>query len=166
MLTNENALTPKQEVACQAYVETGNKSEAYRRAYNTENMKEETIWRKAVELFANGKVAARLNALRAEHRRAHDVTIKSLTEQLEEARALAMANGQAGAAVQAIMGKAKLHGLLIDKREVRVTDNKSLPEIRAEIEAVEAELAEIRAARGEPAPAAGLDTAPQSEIRH
>ncbi len=53
------------------------------------------------------------------------------------------------AAVQATMGKAKLHGLLIDKSEVRVTDNKSLPEIRAEIEAVEAELAEIRAARAE-----------------
>ncbi len=60
------------------------------------------------------------------------------------------------------MGIGKLHGLLVDKREVRVTDDKSLREIRAEIEAIEAELEEIRAVRGGIEP----DAAPQSETRH
>ncbi|MGU9998175.1 terminase small subunit, partial [Bordetella avium] len=37
------ALTPKQEAFALAYVETGNASEAYRRAYSAERMKPETV---------------------------------------------------------------------------------------------------------------------------
>lgn len=40
------ALTQKQEAFALAYFETGNASEAYRRAYNAENMKPESINRK------------------------------------------------------------------------------------------------------------------------
>ena len=57
-------LTPKQEKFCQAYIKTGNKSEAYRLAYSTSNMKSETINRKAVELFENGKISARVSVLK------------------------------------------------------------------------------------------------------
>ena len=39
----ELKLTAKQEAFARAYVETGNASEAYRRAYNAENMKQESI---------------------------------------------------------------------------------------------------------------------------
>jgi hypothetical protein len=46
------------------------------------------------------------------------VTVQSLTDELEEARALALAEKQSSAAVSAVMGKAKLHGLLIDKRRL------------------------------------------------
>jgi phage terminase small subunit len=47
------------------------------------------------------------------------VSVESLTEDLESARLLAMADKKgASAAVSAIMGKAKLHGLLIDKKEL------------------------------------------------
>lgn len=60
------SLTIKQEKFCQEYVKTSNKSEAYRRAYNSENMKPETINRKAVELFENGNVTARVEELRNE----------------------------------------------------------------------------------------------------
>ncbi len=142
MTTNNHTLTPKQEAACRAYIETGSKSAAYRHAYNTKNMKNETVWRRAVELFDNGKVAARLEALQAEHRRVHDVTIESLTKELEEARTLAIANGQASAAVQATMGIAKLHGLLVDRSEVKTTNDMTLAEVRARIKEIEAELAE------------------------
>ncbi len=142
MTTNNHTLTPKQEAACRAYIETGSKSAAYRHAYNTKNMKNETVWRRAVELFDNGKVAARLEALQAEHRRVHDVTIESLTKELEEARTLAIANGQASAAVQATMGIAKLHGLLVDRAEVKTTNDMTLAEVRARIKEIEAELDE------------------------
>ena len=142
MTTNNHTLTPKQEAACRAYIETGSKSAAYRHAYNTKNMKNETVWRRAVELFDNGKVAARLEALQAEHRRVHDVTVASLTAELEEARALAMANGQASAAVQATMGIAKLHGLLVERTEVKTMSEMTLAEVRARIKQIEAELAE------------------------
>lgn len=58
-----NNLTPKQEAFVQAYLTTGNASEAYRQAYDAEGMKPETINRKAKELMDNGKIAARLSTL-------------------------------------------------------------------------------------------------------
>lgn len=60
------ALTPKQENFCLAYLETGNASEAYRRSYDAENMKPETINRNAKDLLDNSKIAARLAELTEE----------------------------------------------------------------------------------------------------
>ena len=56
--------------------------------------------------------------LQGEHRDRHKVTIDGLTWELEKARSLAMDSGNAAAAVQAIMGKAKLHGLLLDRAQI------------------------------------------------
>lgn len=105
------ALTPKQEGFCQDFVETGNASEAYRRNYNTENMKPETVNRAAKELVDNPKIAARIEELRDGVEKRHQLTIADLIKELEEARALAFETGKAGPAVQASMGKAKLLGL-------------------------------------------------------
>jgi len=115
----ERKLTLKQDKAVMKYVECGDKSEAYRYAYNTENMKPETIWRSANELFDNPKVTARLEELQTEHRERHNVTVDSLTDELDKAKDLAMLRPEgASAAVSAILGKAKLHGLLIEKRQL------------------------------------------------
>ncbi len=111
-------LTPKQENFCQAYIETGNASEAYRQSYDAERMKPETVNRTAKALFDNPKITARITELQADHRERHNITVDSLTVELEEARQLAMQDGKgASAAVSAVMGKAKLHGLLIDKSQ-------------------------------------------------
>jgi len=59
-------LTLRQEKFCLAYVECGNASEAYRQTYNASRMKPQTVNRKAKELLDNGKIAARVNELRAE----------------------------------------------------------------------------------------------------
>jgi phage terminase small subunit len=59
----DKELTLKQETFCQEYIKCGNASEAYRKAYNAENMKPETINRKASELLANGKIKARVQEL-------------------------------------------------------------------------------------------------------
>lgn len=58
-------LTPKQENFCIYYLETGNASEAYRRAYDTSKMKAETINRNAKALTDNNKIIARLAELTA-----------------------------------------------------------------------------------------------------
>jgi phage terminase small subunit len=58
------ALTEKQGRFCLAYIETGNASEAYRRAYDAESMKPKTVNRKAKELMDNGKITARIAELR------------------------------------------------------------------------------------------------------
>ncbi len=107
------ALTVKQEKFCQAYVETGNASEAYRVAYATGKMKTESVNRKAKELLDNGKITARVNALKSDHRERHNLTVDDLLKELEEARraALTAETPQSAAAVGATMGKAKLLGL-------------------------------------------------------
>jgi len=111
-------LTPKQERFCQAYIETGNASEAYRRAYNSENMKPQTVNRNAKALLDNHKIATRAEELMAVHQERHNVTVDTITDELGDDRTLAHKVGQAGAAVSATMGKAKLHGLVSDRHEI------------------------------------------------
>ena len=110
-------LTPKQEAFVLAYIETGNASEAYRRAYNAENMSEKVIHNKASDLLKRGDIRVRIEALQKHHQQRHAVTVDSLTNKLIEDRELAHKNEQASAAIAATMGKAKLHGLLKDKIE-------------------------------------------------
>jgi phage terminase small subunit len=105
------ALTPKQENFCLAYLETGNASEAYRRAYDSENMTTDTISRKAKELLDNGKITARLSELREPIMKRHAITVDDLLAELEEARQLALQTEAPAPAVSATMGKAKLLGL-------------------------------------------------------
>lgn len=111
-------LTPKQEAFCLRYMESGDASEAYRAAYDAENMKPITINRKAKELLDNGKIAARLRALREMHVQRHIVTVDSITSELEEARRLALETEQPSAAVSASLGKAKVNGLITDKTQL------------------------------------------------
>lgn len=59
-------LTVKQEKFCQAYIETGNANEAYRRAYSTARMKPTTVNKRAHELLRNRVVTGRLLQLREE----------------------------------------------------------------------------------------------------
>ena len=79
-------LTPKMEAFAQAYVELGNASEAYRRAYNAGRMKAETIVVNASRLLKDTKVTLRVEQLQAKHAERHDITVDSLTAELEEAR--------------------------------------------------------------------------------
>lgn len=116
-------LTPKQEAFCQAYIETGNASEAYRTAYAADKMKPETINRNAKALLDNSKIATRVAELQGEIKQRHNVTVDSLIAELEEARkaALSAETPQSSAAVAATMGKAKLVGL--DKQIVDHTSS-------------------------------------------
>lgn len=59
------ALTAKQEQFAQCIADGMTQADAYRSAYNAEKMKPETIWSKASELMADGKVAARVALLRS-----------------------------------------------------------------------------------------------------
>ena len=115
------ALTAKQEAFCLAYMETGNATEAYRRAYSTENMKPATINRSAKDVLDNPNISARLKSLRAPVIEKVKLTVEDLLRELEEARKVALEcpTPQSGAAVSATMGKAKLLGL--DKQIVELT---------------------------------------------
>ena len=117
MTARKKALTPKENTFARLYVETGNATEAYRQAYD-HNGNDATACRGAHDVLHRPAVEAYVGDLQAEHRERHKVTVDQLTDQLEKARQVAMDNRNAAAAVQAIMGKAKLHGLLVDKQEI------------------------------------------------
>ena len=76
-------LTPKQERFCQEYVKTGNKSEAYRLAYNAGNMPNESIHVKANEVSNVVKVALRIQELQKEIEKRHNVDIDWCIEKLK-----------------------------------------------------------------------------------
>lgn len=104
-------LTPKQEKFCLKYIETGNASEAYRKAYNCKNMQTQTINKNAKLLLQKNHIATRVSAIQENHVKRHNVTVDSLTEELTDAMAFSKAEGNPSALVSAIMGKAKIHGL-------------------------------------------------------
>ncbi len=135
-------LNAKQERFCEEYAVDSNGAQACIRAgYSPKAAKEQ-----ASRLLTKDNVRAHIAELQAKHRARLDVTVASLTAELEEARTLAIANGQASAAVQATMGIAKLHGLLVDRAEVKTTGDMSLEQVRARIKEIEAELAAIEQA--------------------
>jgi phage terminase small subunit len=111
----KSKLTPKQEAFALAYVETGNASEAYRRSYDVKNTATKTIWEASSRLLADSKVSARVEELQARAVKRHDVTVDSLTRELDEDRELARSLAMPSAAISAVMGKAKLHGLASDR---------------------------------------------------
>jgi len=114
-------LTSKQEAFAQAIVSGKNQADAYRAAFSAEKMKDTTIHVKASELMADGKVTVRVAELRAP-------VVAKLQYGLEEAMLeaadsfrVAKAKENGGAMVAAVQLRAKLNGLLVEKRE-DVTD--------------------------------------------
>ena len=84
-------------------------------------MAEPTVNTKASELLAHGKITVRLEQLRKEHSKRHNVTVDTLLIELEEARLAAFEGErvQVAAAVAATMGKAKILGF--DKQVIEHT---------------------------------------------
>ncbi|MHB1926906.1 MAG: terminase small subunit [Leptospirillum sp.] len=89
-------LTQKQEAFCLAYLETGNASEAYRRAYDAGKMKENTIGRKAFALLQDGKITARIDSLRSEAAKVAVLTQASVISDLIRVKDHAMTLDEKG----------------------------------------------------------------------
>lgn len=112
-------LTPKQEKFAQVWHATGNKSEAYRQAYNAGNMSAKVINVKAVEVAANGNVAVRFAELQKAAKKRNDTTVDTLDAMFKEAWRIGKQNSNPSAMVSATSGLAKLHGLNApDKQDV------------------------------------------------
>lgn len=76
------SLTVKQENFCNYYIESGNASEAYRRAYSCRNMKDEAVNVKAIELLNNGKITVRVKELQEEQKNKSDITKERILQEL------------------------------------------------------------------------------------
>lgn len=104
-------LNPRHETFAQAVAKGKSAIEAYEAAGYKPHRPS------ASRLLTNANVAARVAELQGRGARKVEVTLESLAAELDEARSLALAEKQSSAAVQATMGKAKLFGLLIDKKQ-------------------------------------------------
>lgn len=108
-------LTQKQEDFCLAYIETGNATEAYRRAYKPKTSNQNTLCRTAKGLLDNPKIAARIEELRAPVIKKAQITLDSHLSTLEELRDLAKVSGQYSAATKAEELRGKASGLYTEK---------------------------------------------------
>lgn len=111
-------LTPKMEAFALALAISGDQSASYRKAYNCENMKAETISRNAFTLANDSKVTARLQQLRTDVRRDSGITLLEHLEKLEELRDAAQGEKEFSSAITAEMARGKVSGLYVDKKEV------------------------------------------------
>lgn len=110
-------LTAKQEKFCQSVVKGLSYSDAYREAYDADNMKPETINRKAKELIDNGNITARLKELRGKIEEELKYSAKESFNKLKELQDKAMFDGNINAAIKAEELKGKLANLYKDKEQ-------------------------------------------------
>lgn len=119
-------LTVKQETFCLSYIETGNASEAYRIAYDAENMKSETVNRSAKQLMDNDKIAARIAEIQKPIRERAEITLESHLERLKHLSNMAETAEQYSAAIKAEESRGKASGLYVDKKELTGKDGAPL----------------------------------------
>ncbi len=131
-------MSPKQLRFIEEYLVDHNATQAAIRA----GYSEKTAYSIGHENLKKPEIAAAIAAGEARLRRKTEVSISSQTEDMRENRDLALENKQAAAAQQCSMGIAKLHGLLVDRSEVKTTSDMTLAQVRARIKEIEAQLAE------------------------
>lgn len=88
--TSGRGLTPKQEKFCQLYIELGNASEAYRQAYNANNMTTGAINTNAKKLLKDTPIALRIEELQQAHQQRHNLTVDNIIADLQEYRDICM----------------------------------------------------------------------------
>ena len=130
-------MSPKQQRFAEEYLVDHNATQAAIRA----GYSEKTAYSIGHENLKKPEIAAAIAAGEARLRRKTEVSIRSMTEEMRENREIAIKNDQAGAAQQASMGIAKLHGLLVERSEVKMTADMTVEQAQDRIKEIEAELA-------------------------
>lgn len=112
-------LTPKQERFAQAFAsgDYESASAVYREVYDADGSKPETVWKRACELLANGKVKGRVTELRREAAARAGVTLESHLTELARLKEKALDAGQTSAAVVAETNRGKVSGLYVERHE-------------------------------------------------
>lgn len=109
-------LTIKQENFCNYYIESGNASDAYRRAYSCDKMSPETINNKAFQLLNKGEITARVKELQEEQKSKSDITKERILNELS------------GIAFSTI---ADMHNTWIERKEFDKLTNKEKSAIKS-----------------------------------
>jgi len=134
---SKGPLTARQEAFAQRLAVGDSQADAYREAgFKSDNAG--TIYAMSSKLASDLRIRQRVDALRAMVDRARAatqvVTAASATAMLEEVYRRALVDKQHGAAATAVMGIAKLNGLLVDKVEDVTRRAASSPDAPREID--------------------------------
>jgi phage terminase small subunit len=103
-------------------------ADAYRAAYTAGKMKPATVQNNAHTLMKNSEVSARVQALRAPVVERVQYGLEQAMLEAEEAMKVAKIKENGGAMVAAVQLRAKLNGLLVDRKEVRTGPLESMPD--------------------------------------
>jgi phage terminase small subunit len=137
-----NGLTPLQERFAVEYMKHNGDASAAFRAANPICLKwkPQTVWCRANKMLAKGQVKARIDQFRAEAAKRNEVTVDSLAKELDEAAQLARDIGQPGVVVSAVLTKARMYGLIVDRKEIKhgQLDNVAVEDIKAMEDAISA----------------------------
>lgn len=139
-------LTPQQQDFVRELLSGKTASDAYRAAYNAENMSNKAIWVEASRLRNDPNVALWLGAARKAHLGSAVVTLDGHQRELERIREIALESGNIGAAVQAEVARGKVAGHHVDKVQ-DVTDRTDVVATLKEIQGISPELAASLAAQ-------------------
>ena len=129
-------LTGKQLAYVQAILKGANQSDAYREAYNAENMSDQAIWTEAGRLFRHPEVSRRITAGRAAQERQATHTGASLRLHVERELYDLTTNADSDQAkLRALELLGKLHRVgAFTERVEQVADDRPASEILAELE--------------------------------
>ncbi len=111
-------LTPKMDLFCQAVIAGSTQSDAYRAAYAAQNMNAHTVSNKASLLMKHEAVRARLDAIRKPVIEKLQYGLEQAMQEAQEAFEVARSKENAAAMVSAVVLRAKLNGLMVDKVNV------------------------------------------------
>lgn len=125
-LEKRSGLTARQEKFAQGVAGGMTQADAYRAAYTTENMKQDTIHVKASELMASGKVAVRVAELKGELARKQLWTREKSVKALINAYNVAERQSQSGAMTAAVKELNAMHGYNEPVRIDHTTNGESL----------------------------------------
>ena len=115
------SLTIKEEIFVQRRIEGYSQTEAYRFAYDCENMKDKTVTEKASKLMAKDNVRARYEELLNEVKEKSFYTVEKANDDLEWIKAKAMEDieykglkqANSGAFLSAVKQQIELNGITI-----------------------------------------------------
>ena len=136
-------LTTKQEIFVQRLIEGNSQREAYKFAYNCENMKDSTIDNNAYKLMQNNEVLTRYNTLMAEHKEkalwTREKSVNDLIMLKEEAWASISEKGMNQTNSNAFINAVK------ELNELELRDRLNEKKIEVDIKKKEAEIEFIKA---------------------
>ena len=135
LIPSSEGLTAKQETFSQLVSEGLTLTDAYRKAYNTDRMKDSSVWVEACKLRQHPKVSLRIDALTADitaRKQSEDDRLRIfVTEQLKQE---ALGAGSDSARVQALVALGRSVAMFSDKVIEEESAERTASEIEAEIQ--------------------------------